>query len=293
MPISIRDDVVYIMLKKIDECDQVPGPDPVHFTETDFAGLELTPVDILGHLDFLNQRQYINAEFSGNAYGNQEDVPDAVDPKEFGFRIANTYGSSDGPLPHLIEFQKAELTEKGKAMLEDMEVNSPKAMLDKKGLTVPIATKDTPFLEKVMIKAELAELYDARDITEVVFRTMRDMMSNEAVDRVESELHVPLDDGNPDKTLYTATPLATEVADLWQDTNPIVHFLSRVRPQLHIKSDTFLFRVKQEAGLPPTTTPEETVSAVFSATKDELSEERIQEIATFLPDKIRELWVNA
>jgi uncharacterized protein (DUF2267 family) len=35
------------------------------------------------------------------------------------------------------------------------------------------------------------------------------------------------------------------------------------------------------------------IKAVFSATKDELSEERIQEIAGFLPDKIRELWEQA
>jgi hypothetical protein len=87
MPIAIRDDVVYIMLKKIDDCaasgtggaTRGPGPDPVKFSETDFTGIEMSPADFLGHLDFLNQRQYINAEFSGNAYGNQEDVPDAVD----------------------------------------------------------------------------------------------------------------------------------------------------------------------------------------------------------------------
>ena len=38
MPIAIRDDVVYIMLKKIHDSDRVPGPDPVNFTETDFTG---------------------------------------------------------------------------------------------------------------------------------------------------------------------------------------------------------------------------------------------------------------
>jgi uncharacterized protein (DUF2267 family) len=293
MPIAIRDDVVYIMLKKIDDCDRGPGPDPVKFSETDFTGIEMSPADFLGHLDFLNQRQYINAEFSGNAYGNQEDVPDAVDPDEFGFRIANTYGASDGPLPHLIEFKKAELTEKGRKMLEDMEINPPKAMQTRKGPAVPIATKDTPFLEKVLLKAGLSDLYDARDITEVVFRTMRDMMTNEVVDRVSEELHVPLDGDNPDQTLYTATPRSTEVSDIWEDTNPIVHFLSRVRPPLKIKSDTFLFRVRQEGGLPPEVGPDQVVEAVFSATKDELSEERIQEVKNFLPDKIRELWEKA
>lgn len=291
MTIPIRDDVVYIMLKKIDESDKGPGPDPVKFHETDFAGIGMTPADFLGTLDYLNQRQYINAEFSGNAYGNQDDVPNAVDREEFGLRIANTYGAPDGPLPHLIEFKKAELTEKGRRMLEDMEANPPKSM--QSGATVPIATKDMPFLEKVALKGGFSDLYDARDVTEVVFRVMRDMMTNEAVDHVSEELHVPLDEGNPDRTLYTATPLATQVSDLWEDTNPIVHFLSRIRPQLKIKSDTFLFRVKNEGGLQPNTTPERAVSAVFAATKDELSEERIQEVASFLPDEIRRLWETA
>lgn len=156
-----------------------------------------------------------------------------------------------------------------------------------------ISEKDTPFLEKVMNKAGLSDLYDARDITEVVFRTMRDMMTNEAVDHVSEELHTSIDGDNPDRTLYTATPLATQVSDLWEDTNPIVHFLSRIRPTLNIKSDTFLFRIRQEAGLQPTVSAEEAVAAVFSATKDELSQERIQEVASFLPDKIRELWDQA
>ncbi|MBN8563762.1 MAG: DUF2267 domain-containing protein [Leptolyngbya sp. UWPOB_LEPTO1] len=291
MPIAIRDDVVYIMLKKIDESDQGPGPDPVKFDETDFAGIKLTPVDLLGHLDFLNQRQYINAEFSGNAYGNQDDVPNVVDREEFGLRIANTYGAEDGPLPHLIEFKKAELTEKGRKMLEEMEAKPPESL--QSGTTVPIATKDTPFLEKVALKGGFSDLYDARDVTEVVFRTMRDMMTNEAVEHVSEELHVPLDEGNPDRTLYTATPLATEVSDLWEDTNPIVHFLSHIRPPLKIKSETFLFRVRQEGGLQPNTSPEQVVSAVFSATKDELSQDRIQEVASFLPDEIRHLWETA
>jgi len=293
MPISIRDDVVYIMLKRIDESDRGPGPDPVKFTEGDFAGIELTPAQFLGHLDFLNQRQYINAQFSGNAYANQDDVPDLVNAERSGLRIANTYGAPDGPLPHLIEFEKAELTEKGREMLADMIANPPKALTEKKGETVPIPAKDTPFLEKIMIKAELSDLYDARDLTEVVFRTMRDMMTNEAVDKVSEELHVPIEEGTDDKTLYTATPLATEVSDLWEDTNPIVHFLSRVRPPLKIKADTFLFRIRQEGGLSRAIPPEEVVAAVFSATKEELSQERIQEIAGFLPDEIRHIWETA
>jgi uncharacterized protein (DUF2267 family) len=284
MTIELREDLAYILLKKIDETDTSKGLHEVSFTESDFGGQEVTPVDLLGHLDYLNQKQYIHAEFTGNAYGNQEDVPDLINPKEVDFRIANTYGSSDGPLPHLITFKRAELTEKGRQLLEKMEANPPQSL--KKGPAVPIASKDMPFLEKVMLKGNLPDPFDARDITEVVFRTMRDMMTTEAAERVEEELH--------EEALPTEEKtLQNEVADLWKDTNPLVRFLSRIRPPLIIKSDTFLYRIGQEAGLPPEVEPETVVKAVFSATKDELSPERIEEIASFLPDKIRQMWEQA
>jgi uncharacterized protein (DUF2267 family) len=282
MPIHIREDVAYILLKKIEESGQ--GMHEVGFTKTDLAGRELTPADLLGHLDYLNQNHYINAEFTGNAYGNQEDVPNVVDPKEFDMRIANTYGAPDGPLPHLITFKKAELTEKGRKMLENLDANPPKNL--NKGPAVPVAEKDMPFLEKVMLKGNLEDIFDARDVTEVVFRTMRDMMTTQAADRVAEELHKPAEITD-DKSLQN------EITDLWKDTNPIVAFLSRVRPPLIIKSDTFLFRIQQEASLKNDYDVDLVVKAVFSATKDELSQQRIQEIAEFMPDKIRQLWEQA
>jgi uncharacterized protein (DUF2267 family) len=112
------------------------------------------------------------------------------------------------------------------------------------------------------------------------------MMTNEATDRVADELHTEAEP-TEDKALQN------EIADLWTDTNPIVSFLSRVRPPLIIRSETFLLRIRQEAGLPKDVEPETVIKAVFAATKDELSEERIQEIAGFLPDKILELWQEA
>lgn len=285
MPIALREDVMYILLKKISEGDEnTEGKHSVNLTEQDLVGRQLSKSDLLGHLDYLNQKQYIDAEFTGNAYANQEDVPDAANPKEFDLRIANSFGASDGPLPHLIEFKKAQLTEKGRKMLEKMEAKPPKAL--SVGPAVPIATKDMPFLEKVMVKGELEDIFDARDITEVVFRTMRDMMTTEASDRVVDELHKEAEP-TEDKALQN------EIADLWKDTNPIVSFLSRIRPPLIIRSETFLRRIRQEASLEQSVDREMVVKAVFSATKDELSAERIQEISGFLPDEIRKLWQEA
>ncbi len=156
----------------------------------------------------------------------------------------------------------------------------------------PIDSKDMPFLEKIMVKGELPDPYDARDITEVVFRVMRDLMTTEAADRVASELH--------EEVLHTdEKALQMEITDLWRDTNPLVGFLSRVRPPwqgpgiFKIDSDRFLFRVANEGGMPATADREQVVKAIFSATKDELSPERIAEIASWLPDHIRELWEQA
>lgn len=176
MPISLRDDVAYILLKKIGKGDQTAdGKHEVNFTETDFTGRSLTKSDLLGHLDYLNQKGFIDAEFSGNAYGNQEDVPNVVDPEEVDARIANTYGAEDGPLPHLIAFKRAELTSKGQQLLQKIDANPPQALQG--GPSKPITTTNMAFLEKVMIRGELEDVFDARDVSEVVFRTMRDLIT--------------------------------------------------------------------------------------------------------------------
>jgi uncharacterized protein (DUF2267 family) len=159
-------------------------------------------------------------------------------------------------------------------------------------MSTAIQERDIPFLEKVKIKSGLSDVYDARDITEVVFRVMRDLMTTEAADRVEAELHEPAEITD-DKSLQM------EIADLWHDTNPLVGFLSRVRPPwqgpgiFKIDSDRFLFRVANEGGMPPNVEREQVVKAVFSATKDELSPERIEEIASWLPDKVCQIWQEA
>jgi uncharacterized protein (DUF2267 family) len=149
-----------------------------------------------------------------------------------------------------------------------------------------------------MVEGGFADPYDARDFTEVVFRIMRDLMTTDAADRVADELHeeiMPTDE----------KALQLEVTDLWKDRNPLVGFLSRVRPPwqgpgiFKIDSDRFFFRAANEGGLERGPEDEDgerkqAVKAVFTATKRELSPERIEEVASWLPENgVRELWHQA
>ncbi len=177
---------------------------------------------------------------------------------------------------------------------------SDASQLNNEGLQPAIADRDRPFLEKVTVEGGFSNAYDARDFTEVVFRVMRDLMTTEAADRVAGEL-------NNEETLPNAhdKSLQMDVVELWQDTNPLVGMLSRVRPPwqgpgiFKIDSDRFLFRVANEGGLKRLNedkyaTRSRAVKAVFAATKQELSEERIQEIANWMPEgEVLELWQQA
>lgn len=181
------------------------------------------------------------------------------------------------------------MQEKMKASEQNLPEVDPTEIEDSRVL---ISEKDQSFLQKVMAKGGLADPYDARDVTEVVYRVMRDMMTTEAADRVETELHTEVMD-TKEKVLQM------EISELWKDTNPIVGFLSRVRPPwqgpgiFKIDSDRFLFRVANESGQ-PIVDRERVIGAVFSATKDELSEERIDEIVGWLPEgRVRELWIES
>jgi uncharacterized protein (DUF2267 family) len=138
--------------------------------------------------------------------------------------------------------------------------------------TAQFSDTEKVFLEKVMKRASLPDIYDARDLTLVVFRTMRDMMTTEASERTEEAFK------------------DEKIAQLWKDDNPIVAFLSKIRPPLEIDSETFLRRIKQEGGVPKGVSAEAVVVAVFSAAREELPPERAQEIANFLPDGLRVMW---
>ncbi len=149
-----------------------------------------------------------------------------------------------------------------------------------------LTQSNVSFLEKVMARANLADVYEAREMTEIVYRTMRDLMPRETINNIESELQT--------NTLDTEEKEQQEkIADLWHDSNPLVAWLSRIRAPFNIDDNLFIRRVEQEGAMPERTTGEMVIKAVFAATKDELSQQRITEIEGFLPYEMKELWEKA
>ncbi|MFE4107207.1 DUF2267 domain-containing protein [Almyronema epifaneia] len=144
--------------------------------------------------------------------------------------------------------------------------------------TTPPA-KSSDFLLQVMTQGGLEDLYDTRDVIEVVFRTVRDLMTTETAQRVATEIEND-----------TQASDRQQIAALWRDTNPVVAFLSRLRPPLTFADDTFLFRIAQESGLSKRVAPEAAVKAVFQALKPRLSKSLAQEISIALPGQIQQMW---
>ena len=259
MTIQLKEDVAYILLQKIDE-QNASDRKPISLKMTDFTGRGTDKTDVIAHVDYLNQKGYVDADFSGDAYANK----------------------GPNPLPDTIELNSLQLTDSGRQLLESMQKNPPASL--RSGPSTPIATKDMAFLKKVMIRGNLKDLYDARDLTELVFRTMRDLMTSEAVQHVSDDLNGQILPSTDKEALQQ------DISALWEDTNPLVHFLSELRPPLNFDAETFLFRIEQEGSIPQSSGPKTVIKAVFAATKDELSQKRIQEISEFLPGEILELW---
>ncbi|MGD1857808.1 MAG: DUF2267 domain-containing protein [Leptolyngbyaceae cyanobacterium] len=260
MTIQLKEDVAYILLQKISEKSD---SESINLSMTDFVGRDTDKTEIMAHVDYLNQKGYVDANFSGDAYASK----------------------GPNPLPDTIELQGLQMTNSGRELLDRMQDNPPASL--RTGPTTLVATKDMAFLKKVMLRGNLKDLYDARDLTELVFRTMRDLMTNKAAKSVGQDLNGGILPSTDKEALQE------DISALWKDTNPLVKLLSELRPPLKFSDETFLFRIEQEGSIPKSSGPKTVVKAVFAATKDELSPERIQEISKFLPGEILELWQNA
>ena len=139
------------------------------------------------------------------------------------------------------------------------------------------------FLDRIMAQSNLTA-ESAQAATKVMFRILRDMLLNEEVDKVAQELR------------EDPSPVDVSVADLWGDPNVMVAFFSRISPlrQLTVGYQAVMLRLEQEGALPEQVKPEKVAMAIFSATKAELSPERIEAIAQALPrDGLRQMWEQA
>jgi uncharacterized protein (DUF2267 family) len=150
----------------------------------------------------------------------------------------------------------------------------------------------TSFLEKVKDRANLDNLYDAKEITEVVYRTMRDLMDRDTIEDVASEVDKPASNS-------LKKQLNDQISDLWQDSNPLVRWLSHLRPAfnqdgpLGIDDDRFIKRIELEGALPANVKPLKAIDAVFAATKADLPIDIQSRVAECLPGMIRMVWQNA
>ncbi|QIZ73126.1 DUF2267 domain-containing protein [Oxynema aestuarii] len=262
MTIAIREDITYILLKKLRDAGEAEGNPQIEFSAADFGSNPVDEKTLLGNLDYLNRNGYIEVEYTGSPQAEQVSKLSAP-----------------------VNVKAAKITDKGREMLQKMEANPPESLAENSQQRA-IGDRQVSFLEKVRVKAALPDIFDARNLSEVVFRTMRDLMPNQTVDKVADQLHTQAVSSDN-------KALQDEIVDLWMDTNPIVTWIGRIRPPLKIDADLFVRRVAQEGGIPRYTDPETVICAVFAATKDELSRDRVEEISEFLPGRIQQMWQNA
>ena len=101
MPMQLKEDVAYILLKKMGDCPN--SSSPINLMPTDFVGRKTDRTEILAHIDYLNQKGYVKAEFDGDAYANE----------------------GPNPIPDSVAIKSAELTASGQELLEKMNQNPP------------------------------------------------------------------------------------------------------------------------------------------------------------------------
>ena len=144
--------------------------------------------------------------------------------------------------------------------------------------------KNKAFLDKVIAATNLKTVNEAQTATKVVFRILRDLLPREEVDKLADELR------------EDAPEADMEIKDLFKDTNPMVSFFSYISPiqQLNIDKDTFMLRLKQEGAIRHDTDAEAVTKAVFSATKAEISQKQVENVANCISDdELRSIWLQS
>ena len=145
--------------------------------------------------------------------------------------------------------------------------------------------RNKAFLEKVIAETNLKTVNEAQTATKVVFRILRDLLPREEVDKLADELR---GEEAPNANM--------ELKDLFKDPNPMVSFFSYISPiqQLNIDKDTFMLRLKQEGAVRHDTDAEAVTKAVFSATKAEISQEQVKNVANCISDdELRSIWLQS
>jgi uncharacterized protein (DUF2267 family) len=121
---------------------------------------------------------------------------------------------------------------------------------------------------RVSIEADLDSLAEARQVTGVVLRALRDRLSPEEAEQASAQL-------------------PTELKELWH-AGP-----EPPRRPVRMHRRDFYDRVKAEAGLANVRKAELATDAVFAALKEQISDGECDDILAQLPKDMKRVWVHA
>jgi uncharacterized protein (DUF2267 family) len=121
---------------------------------------------------------------------------------------------------------------------------------------------------RVGIEANLESVDEARQVTGVVLRALRDRLTPEEAEQASAQL-------------------PTEIKALWHAGPEAPH-----RPvRMHCRD--FYERVKAEGGLASLRQAELATEAVFAALKEQISDGECDDILAQLPRDLKQVWVHA
>jgi uncharacterized protein (DUF2267 family) len=121
---------------------------------------------------------------------------------------------------------------------------------------------------RVGIEADLESLEEARHVTAVVLRALRDRLTPEEAEQASAQL-------------------PAELKQLWHGD------AGTMRPPVKMHRQEFYERVRAEAGLPSVRTAALATDAVFAALKDQISDGECGDILAQLPRDLKQVWMHA